>query len=382
MKGIIIFTFYLILFISSNSFSQALLLAPNDEIFIGTINAEDEERTITFYFEAENTVWYTDDYYSGYWITSNYNSGSYSIVGNSGVQNWHGWDFCNSAEGDADAYAYGLYRIYCDDSQAYFYLDYRDCNFAFGYGNADFWIRYDDNSDTFAWAIGWNGPWHNINSGYISIWSAKGKTQSITCFNPTPTNLSVTNQSEHPYLTWSHNSDPNGTYYYEVWRLITQYHTPIGTWELVNTISNKYYTDYDITIGDGSWGRAYYKIRAKIDDLYSGYSSNNYINFQGLQKDYPDESAKNDKYNFNLFDNYPNPFNPTTQIKYVISEPTFVQLKVFDPFGKEVALLVNERKEEGIYEVEFDASTLSSGIYFYQLKTNNFLSTKKMMVVK
>jgi hypothetical protein len=98
------------------------------------------------------------------------------------------------------------------------------------------------------------------------------------------------------------------------------------------------------------------------------------------------ESIKN--YENVLAQNYPYPFNPTTQIKYVISEPTFVQLKVFDPFGKEVALLVNERKEEGIYQVEFsvgssgNAGNLSSGIYFYQLKTDNFISTKEMLVVK
>jgi hypothetical protein len=80
--------------------------------------------------------------------------------------------------------------------------------------------------------------------------------------------------------------------------------------------------------------------------------------------------------------NFPNPFNPTTKITYTIPEKSFVQLKVFDPFGKEVAVLVNESKEAGNYEVEFNAGNLASGIYFYQLRTINFISTKKMLVVK
>ena len=80
--------------------------------------------------------------------------------------------------------------------------------------------------------------------------------------------------------------------------------------------------------------------------------------------------------------NFPNPFNPTTKITYTILEKSFVQLKVYDPFGKEVAVLVNESKEAGNYEVEFNAWNLASGIYFYQLRTINFISTKKMLVVK
>ena len=67
-----------------------------------------------------------------------------------------------------------------------------------------------------------------------------------------------------------------------------------------------------------------------------------------------------------LFQNYPNPFNPTTTIKYQIPELSFVTLKVYDVLGNEIATLVNEEKPVGNYEVEFNASELSSGIYFYQ----------------
>jgi hypothetical protein len=88
---------------------------------------------------------------------------------------------------------------------------------------------------------------------------------------------------------------------------------------------------------------------------------------------------------FNLSNNYPNPFNPSTKIKYAIPASlnpseggTFVTLKVFDLLGREVATLVNEDKPTGNFEIEFNASSLPSGVYFYQLKANGFVETKKM----
>ncbi|MDP3149364.1 MAG: T9SS type A sorting domain-containing protein [Ignavibacteria bacterium] len=85
---------------------------------------------------------------------------------------------------------------------------------------------------------------------------------------------------------------------------------------------------------------------------------------------------------FSLEQNYPNPFNPATIIKFSVPQKSFVSLKVFDVLGKEVQTLVDEEKSEGTYEVTFDAAKLSSGIYFYILQTDNFLSTKKMIVLK
>ncbi len=90
---------------------------------------------------------------------------------------------------------------------------------------------------------------------------------------------------------------------------------------------------------------------------------------------------------FSLEQNYPNPFNPSTKIKYSIpsvgtSLMKFVQLKVYDMLGNEVATLVDEYRPAGSYEVEFDATDLSSGIYFYKLQTSNFIETKKMILMK
>jgi len=83
-----------------------------------------------------------------------------------------------------------------------------------------------------------------------------------------------------------------------------------------------------------------------------------------------------------LEQNYPNPFNPITNLEFGISNLGFVSLKVYDVLGKEVKTLVNEIKPAGIYKVEFDGSSLSSGIYFYKIETYGFIATKKMVLLK
>ena len=94
-----------------------------------------------------------------------------------------------------------------------------------------------------------------------------------------------------------------------------------------------------------------------------------------------------------LYQNYPNPFNPSTTIKYSlprhngqasIGNEIFrsVQLKVYDVLGQAVTTLVNQKQSVGNYEVSFNANNLSSGIYFYQIKTENFVYTKKMLLLE
>ena len=86
---------------------------------------------------------------------------------------------------------------------------------------------------------------------------------------------------------------------------------------------------------------------------------------------------------FVLEQNYPNPFNPSTSIRYSISKTSIVSLKVYDVLGREVATLVNEEKQPGAYEVNFDASGFSSGIYFYRLRAGgNYSATQKMVLLK
>jgi archaellum component FlaG (FlaF/FlaG flagellin family) len=85
---------------------------------------------------------------------------------------------------------------------------------------------------------------------------------------------------------------------------------------------------------------------------------------------------------FELSQNYPNPFNPSTNIKFSIPETLPVTIKVFDVLGNEIAVLLDEVKSAGTYKITFDASYTASGIYFYQMKAGNFISVKKMGILK
>lgn len=85
---------------------------------------------------------------------------------------------------------------------------------------------------------------------------------------------------------------------------------------------------------------------------------------------------------FSLDQNYPNPFNPSTTIKYSIPEAGNIELKIYDILGNEVATLVNEVKAPGYYSADFNASALASGVYVYTIRANNFVQTKKMLLMK
>jgi len=99
--------------------------------------------------------------------------------------------------------------------------------------------------------------------------------------------------------------------------------------------------------------------------------------------------------NYSISNNYPNPFNPITKIRYSVPQLAQVQIKIFDVLGKEIAILVNEEKPAGNYEVEFNSHSdagqnLPSGVYFYQLRIRDpetssgqgFVKTKKMILLK
>jgi hypothetical protein len=85
---------------------------------------------------------------------------------------------------------------------------------------------------------------------------------------------------------------------------------------------------------------------------------------------------------FVLNQNYPNPFNPSTKISYSLASDAFVLLKVYDFIGKEVSTLVSETRPAGNHNLTFDASDLPSGTYFYTLSTGDYVSTKKMMLLR
>jgi len=89
-----------------------------------------------------------------------------------------------------------------------------------------------------------------------------------------------------------------------------------------------------------------------------------------------------DELTFNLVQNFPNPFNPETVIKFELPKASYVKLRVYNTLGEEVGNLINEKKNAGIYSVDFNAKDLPSGVYLYRLETNGYTQTKKMLLVK
>ncbi|MBZ0200795.1 MAG: T9SS type A sorting domain-containing protein [Ignavibacteriaceae bacterium] len=125
--------------------------------------------------------------------------------------------------------------------------------------------------------------------------------------------------------------------------------------------------------------------QSRIDESYARI-----INLKikyGFITDVKELAATEIPSNFSLYQNYTNPFNSTTTIKYSIpsiinQQSSIINLKVYDVLGNEIATLVNEDKSPGSYEVTFNAKYLSSGIYFYKITTGGFSSTKKMILLR
>jgi len=145
----------------------------------------------------------------------------------------------------------------------------------------------------------------------------------------------------------------------------TEFEAPIyynpGSPNPIQVLINIYIADSTGQINVGTF--------ALIDQLsFSGPSSVEQIS--GLPMD------------FNLSQNYPNPFNPTTNIEYSIPEASFVQLKVYDVLGNEVATLVNEEQSAGIYRADFSGTDLASGLYIAKLQAGNYSKTIKMSLLK
>ncbi|MGA9291323.1 MAG: ScyD/ScyE family protein [Ignavibacteriaceae bacterium] len=109
------------------------------------------------------------------------------------------------------------------------------------------------------------------------------------------------------------------------------------------------------------------------------YLSNKYnITVTGVE----DSQNKNIPESYTLYQNYPNPFNPSTTIKFSIPQASFVTLNVYDILGKQITTLVNNEKPAGNYSINFNASNLPSGVYFYRMQAGSFASTKKFVLLK
>ncbi|HEY5123784.1 MAG TPA: SBBP repeat-containing protein [Ignavibacteria bacterium] len=220
-------------------------------------------------------------------------------------------------------------------------------------------IKYNTNGDSL-WVAKYNGPGNaadiacsiaidRFGNSYVTGWSAGSGT-----------NLD--------YASVKYNSSG-------VQQWVQRYNGPsvtgsdVGRAIAVDSLGNVYVTGYSNLVYGG----------------YNDYATIKYSQPTGIQI-----ISNNTPESFSLYQNYPNPFNPTTKIKFdipnegqrLVVDKRLVQLKIFDILGREVATLVNEKQSPGTYEVTWNASAFSNGVYFYRLTAGDYSQTRKLILLK
>jgi len=300
---------------------------------------------------------------------------------------------------DQNIFGYGLYLAAFgynyDDPIISFFLDYRDCDYTKNYAGADIWIKFNASNNTVK--IDWNNSNFTDyvttieNNNTYAIWMYMPKTlrQYIQNTNYLELYLRVSNSEGNPRLTWNPTAQSSWTGY-KIYRSINMQGGAPGIFSAIATVG-KYineYTDYDLGIGS-PW-KVYYKVITENNGNEVGLFSNMVeIGVAGFQKRGELKEVKTISVKvLELHQNYPNPFNPTTVISWQVPIHSHVTLKVYDILGREVATLVDEVKEAGVYNSTFsirqltEHSTFSTGVYFYELKAGDFRDVKKMLYIK
>jgi hypothetical protein len=144
--------------------------------------------------------------------------------------------------------------------------------------------------------------------------------------------------------------------------------------------------DFKNALNNEDWFALGYMVKCDEDDsdflaIFDGYLDT-YPPFIIVDYIVSVELIESELNSFTLYQNYPNPFNPSTTIRFSVTSPSITTLKIFNSLGEEVATVINEELTTGSYEIEWDASEFPSGVYFYQLRTDSFIGTKKMILMK
>ncbi|HSW54420.1 MAG TPA: T9SS type A sorting domain-containing protein [Ignavibacteriaceae bacterium] len=308
-----------------------------------------------------------------------------------------------------NAFGYGLYKFSVDGGSAYFFIDYRDDSYGRNiYSNCpgndcnDIWIKYESDPvdklyyvrhdpDSEPGIDPEHSAWISISNGQLLYYYKIKLQQSPStdefpdfwenCLTPLP------NGGGHPMIYWGRHPLDDVEFEvdnYKIYRAVSSgLPPPNPNYISIATVGSDIFSFTDYDFASGGPLNLQYRVTAVYEDLVESVyetSPTNSVLISGSL--YKDHSKVDEKIEFYLSDNYPNPFNPSTTIDYAIKSTGFVTLKVYDLLGTEVASLVNERKEPGNYTVTFDASNLQSGIYFYTLASGNFTETKKLILLK
>ena len=247
----------------------------------------------------------------------------------------------------------------------------------------DIWIGYEVTMTSTQFVIGFDdGPvhpdgdwlfdpsnpslgWYHLSQfGFDNNWVIRGYLTDVvpvelTSFTGSSTNGNVT-------LNWSTATETNNQLFEIERRQENSGFVLIGLVEGKGTTTES--QEYSFVDRDVTTGKYFYRLKQ--------------IDFDGTFEYSAEIEVDAAPVSFSLEQNYPNPFNPSTKITYSIPNKSFVTLKVYDPIGSVVAELVSEEKEAGKYEIDFNASNLSSGVYFYKIEAGDFIQIKKMLLLK
>jgi len=237
--------------------------------------------------------------------------------------------------------------------------------------NVTFWTDVDYLNGTYSYVVvAYNSSGNSLPRAEFGVYYETP---------PTPTIVMSGSWGANPILTIS-GGGPSLAHYI----LKKEYDFGSG-WgaHYVNPVSSPYVDQNVLLIKAGGDLVARYSAQAvDIHGNVSAYSNTVATNGQSLWKENITEKEKEIISEYSLKTNYPNPFNPSTAITYQLPKSGNVTLKIFDMLGNEVTTLVNGQKEMGRYTVQFDASSLASGMYVYRLRVNDYISTKKMLLLK
>lgn len=248
---------------------------------------------------------------------------------------------------------------------------------------AKFLAQSADKVDTFSYGINSQHPWSTWNErlgyGRINAYKALSMANGAPA---SPQNLTWGVSGYAPQISWSANTEPDLASYRLYRRSISA-----PNWVLHATLpaGTTSFTETDALVDPNNPSDSIYYYVKAVDVVGNASNPSNTI---VIPIHFISDSGKrsvrttNLPTAFDLSQAYPNPFNPSTVISYALPADVHVTLKVFDMLGREVALLVDDMKAAGYYDVVFEASALASGTYIYRLQAGDFGATRKLLLLR
>jgi hypothetical protein len=392
---------------------------PHVEIYMFTTGLT-EKYSVRYIMESQSVVYNAYSPYHSYYDNRDvayYPYPSMTRTGNTDFDNprsFYGFDHNNSLQPPiADNHGYALYKmtVYVYDSEQnleyegpHFFIDFRDCNYKY---YADICIKFDfdyiDVDGTFQYVVGsfsyYNGgdgaqnplefDWIDIDCGATkTIWQIKSKQRCTSGWPEIPDEISISRGRKYPIVSWNTNND-TFTQEYEVFRAFDDGNS-LSKFKLVGKkthnpdLQRHSWQDNSVTTKCVPTGTFFYKVSAHSQYIESPLS--NSVSTLGspitIDRIAESPSLTQLEYDYHLYNNYPNPFNPSTTIAFDIKEDCKVDLMIYDILGNKILNMLNDFLQKGHYTVKFQANDLPAGIYLYKIKTGKYSEVKRMLLLK